>query len=246
MNTAIRVRNLCKSFQTGEVTTPVLKGVNLDIQRGEMYFIVGPSGCGKTTLISLLCGTLRADAGELNVLDHDLRHLRESRITRFRARHVGFVFQQFNLIPTLTAAENVAVPLRLQGRTAREAKMAATEMLERVGLAGKVNERPQKLSGGQQQRVAIARALVHGPSLIVCDEPTSALDSETGSQVMDLLTPQAGDSDRIVIVVTHDPRIYHHADRIAEMEDGTIRRTLNRAEAALAFGSSPLNATTLS
>lgn len=244
MNPAIQVRNLCKSFQTGEVTTPVLKGVNLDIQRGEMYFIVGPSGCGKTTLISLLCGTLRADAGELNVLDHDLRHLRESRITRFRAQHVGFVFQQFNLIPTLTAAENVAVPLRLQGRTAREAKMAAAEMLERVGLAGKVNERPQKLSGGQQQRVAIARALVHGPALIVCDEPTSALDSETGSQVMDLLTPQAGDSDRIVIVVTHDPRIYHHADRIAEMEDGTIRRTLNRAEAALAFGSSPLNATT--
>jgi putative ABC transport system ATP-binding protein len=230
---AIQVRGLHKSFRNGEVVTPVLKGLDLDVHQGEMFFIVGPSGCGKTTLISLLCGTLRPDEGELSVLGHDLRRLKESRITQFRAQHVGFVFQQFNLISTLSVVENVAVPLRLQGKSPREAQKAAASMLERVGLAEKIHERPARLSGGQQQRVAIARALVHQPALIVCDEPTSALDSETGSQVMNLLTPQAGDAHRIVIVVTHDPRIYHHADRIAEMEDGIIRRTQSREDRAL-------------
>jgi putative ABC transport system ATP-binding protein len=236
MNDSIQVCDLHKSFRNGEVVTPVLKGVDLNIGAGEMFFIVGPSGCGKTTLISLLCGTLRADDGSINVLGHNLRAMGESRVTRFRARNVGFVFQQFNLIPTLSVVENIAVPLRLQGKSPREARRAAAAMLERVGLAEKVREKTTRLSGGQQQRVAIARALVHQPALIVCDEPTSALDSETGGQVMNLLTPQSGDDGRIVIVVTHDPRIYHHADRIAEMEDGVIRRTLSRTEANEAFG----------
>jgi len=239
MSTAIQTRDLRKSFHTGDVVTPVLKGIDLDIAAGELFFIVGPSGCGKTTLISVLCGTLHADAGDVEVLGHDLRRLSQGRVTQFRARHVGFVFQQFNLIPTLTVVENVSVPLRLQGRNAREARRAAASMLERVGLADKIDERPMRLSGGQQQRVAIARALVHQPALIVCDEPTSALDSQTGHQVMELLMPQPGDTPRTVIVVTHDPRIYHFADRIAEMEDGTVRRTLSRSEAAGALGSFP-------
>jgi putative ABC transport system ATP-binding protein len=230
MSAGIHIQDLEKSFRSGEVVTPVLKGVNLDIPNGEMFFIVGPSGCGKTTLISVLCGTLRADKGQLNVMGHNLRTMRDSQITRFRAMNVGFVFQQFNLIPTLTAAQNVAVPLRLQGKSSAEAIKAANAMMERVGLADKINERPQKLSGGQQQRVAIARALIHQPALIVCDEPTSALDSETGRHVMDLLTPQPGDSSRTVIVVTHDPRIYHYAHRLAEMEDGVIQRTLSPEE----------------
>ena len=239
MNASIQIRDLRKAFRNGDVVTPVLKGVNLNIAAGEMFFIIGPSGCGKTTLISVLCGTLNADEGHVEVLGHDLRRMKESRITEFRAQHVGFVFQQFNLIPTLNLVENVAVPLRLQGKSISDARQAAAQMLKRVGLGEKIHERPSRLSGGQQQRVAIARALVHQPSLIVCDEPTSALDSETGRQVMELLKPQAGDRPRTVIIVTHDPRIYQHADHIAEMEDGMIRRTLNRADAAKEFGFEP-------
>jgi len=238
-NIAIRVRNVRKSFRSGDVVTPVLKGIDLEIASGELFFIVGPSGCGKTTLISVLCGTLEADDGEIEVLGHDLRALKPALVTAFRARHVGFVFQQFHLIPTLSVVENVSVPLRLQGKGPKEAQRAAAEILERVGLAQKIGERPHRLSGGQQQRVAIARALVHQPALIVCDEPTSAMDSETGRQVMELLTPQAGDSRRTVIVVTHDPRTYHFADRIAEMEDGAVRRVMSREEAARAFGFFP-------
>ncbi len=236
MNANIHIQDLRKAFRNGEVVTPVLKGVDLDIGAGEMYFIIGPSGCGKTTLISVLCGTLTADTGEVHVLGHDLRRMKERHITQFRAQNIGFVFQQFNLIPTLSLVQNVAVPLRLQGKSIAESCRAAVTMLERVGLGPKINERPARLSGGQQQRVAIARALVHQPSLIVCDEPTSALDSETGHQVMELLKPQTGDRQRTVIIVTHDPRTYQYADRIAEMEDGLIKRTLNRADAAREFG----------
>jgi putative ABC transport system ATP-binding protein len=236
MNASVQIRGLRKAFRTGDVVTPVLKGVALEIPRGEMFFIVGPSGCGKTTLISVLCGTLVADEGEVVVLGHDLRRMSAAQTTRFRARHVGFVFQQFNLIPTLTAAENVAVPLRLLGKSSREARREAGVMLEHVGLADKIDERPARLSGGQQQRVAIARALVHSPALIVCDEPTSALDSETGRHVMDLLRAgEDSDAARTVIIVTHDPRIYHYADRMAEMEDGAIGRTLSRREINAAF-----------
>lgn len=236
MNMGIHTRDLSKAFRVGPVVTPVLKGVNLDVASGEMFFIIGPSGCGKTTLVSVLCGTLTADAGQVQVLGHDLRQMNDKHVTQFRAQNVGFVFQAFNLIPTLTIAENVAVPMRLQGKAAKECRQAAEAMLERVGLGSKLNDRPSRLSGGQQQRVAIARALVHQPALIVCDEPTSALDSETGRQVMELLKPQPGDHPRTVVIVTHDPRIYHHADHIAEMEDGIIKRTLNRREAAAEFG----------
>lgn len=243
MKTGIHLRDLRKSFRSGNEITPVLKGIDLDIQAGGMFFIVGPSGCGKTTLISLICGTLRADSGTLEVLGHELHAMRDAHITRFRARHVGFVFQQFNLIPTLTLAQNVAVPLRLLDRSPREAQQAALEMLDRVGLADKAREHPANLSGGQQQRVAIARALVHQPELVVCDEPTSALDSETGRHVMDLLMPQKGETSRTVLVVTHDPRTYHYADHIAEMEDGLIGRVLDRQAAATHLGFSNSNPT---
>ena len=227
MNPAISIRELHKAYRTGNVITPVLKGVSLDIAAGELFFITGPSGCGKTTLVSVLCGTLLADSGEIEVLNHNLRRMTESQLTQFRANHVGFVFQQFNLIPSLTITENVAIPLRLQHRSPSSARAAAAEMLNRVGLGAKLNDRPATLSGGQQQRVAIARALVHQPALVVCDEPTSALDSETGREIMNLLTPNAGDSTRTVIVVTHDPRIQHRAHRIASMEDGLIHQSLH-------------------
>jgi putative ABC transport system ATP-binding protein len=221
---AVHLSAVNKSFRSGEEVTPVLKQVEFTAYMGEMLFVVGPSGCGKTTLLSVLCGTLHADSGEVTVFGHDLHQLSPSRITQFRAHHVGFIFQQFNLLPTLTAVENVAVPLRIQGVSPGKAMTRAVEMLSRVGIPEKANERPSRLSGGQQQRVAIARALVHKPSLIVCDEPTSALDSATGRQVMEMLRANASDTRRLVIVVTHDPRTHRYADRIAHMEDGRILR----------------------
>jgi putative ABC transport system ATP-binding protein len=223
---AVRLSAVEKSFRNGDQLTPVLKRVEFTARTGEMLFLVGPSGCGKTTLLSVLCGTLHADAGEITTLGHSLHALPAARVTRFRAFHVGFIFQQFNLLPTLTAAENVAVPLRIQGVSAKRALARARAMLARVGIPEKCDERPARLSGGQQQRVAIARALVHDPALVVCDEPTSALDSATGHQVMELLRQTASDGKRTVIVVTHDPRIYRYADRMAEMEDGRIHRVL--------------------
>jgi putative ABC transport system ATP-binding protein len=234
---ALRLSAIDKSFGAGESLTRVLKQTGFEARLGEVIMLVGPSGCGKTTLLSILAGTLHADAGEVNVLGRPLHALNEAARTRFRAQHVGFIFQQFNLIPTLSVAENVSVPLLIQGLSPREAERRARLMLERVGLPEKARERPAKLSGGQQQRVAIARALVHEPSLIVCDEPTSALDRENGQRVMHLLRDVARNPDRTVIVVTHDPRIYHHADRMAEMEDGRIFRVLNTpAEIAAAHG----------
>lgn len=221
---AVHLSGVNKSFRNGEQVTPVLKHVEFTAYMGEMLFVVGPSGCGKTTLLSVLCGTLTADSGEVTLFGHHLHQLPPPRITQFRALHVGFIFQQFNLLPTLTIVENVAVPLLIQGVAPGKAMTRAVEILSRVGLREKANERPARLSGGQQQRVAIARALVHEPSLLVCDEPTSALDSETGRQVMEILRANASDAQRLVIIVTHDPRTYKYADRIAHMEDGRILR----------------------
>jgi putative ABC transport system ATP-binding protein len=227
---AIRVAGVEKSFGEGSTRTPVLRGADLETRRGEMLLLVGPSGCGKTTLLSIIAGTLDADAGEIEVLGERLDGMKSSQVTRFRARNIGFIFQQFNLIPTLSIAENVSVPLLIQGLRPRKAEARAREMLDRVGLSDKTKDRPNKLSGGQQQRVAIARALVHDPLLVICDEPTSALDSENGRQVMDLLSDIARDSTRCVVVVTHDNRTFRYADRMAMMEDGMIRRVLQSRE----------------
>lgn len=224
---AFELHSVDKSFGSGASVTPVLKHVNLAGRHGETLFLVGPSGCGKTTLLSILCGTLSADAGEIHVLGNTLQTMTERDVTRFRARHVGFIFQQFNLIPTLTASENVAVPLLIRKTPYDPARSLASDLLATVGLADKRDEYPAQLSVGQQQRVAIARALVHDPDLLVCDEPTSSLDSVTGHQVMELLRAVARDGQRTVVVVSHDPRIYGYADRMAEMEDGRIQRVLN-------------------
>jgi putative ABC transport system ATP-binding protein len=240
MDPHLSLRQVGKTFNTGGVATTALRRVDFSAQPGELTFLIGPSGCGKTTLLSVLCGTLAADEGEIHVLGHDLRALSPRRVTEFRARHVGFIFQQFNLIPALTAEENVGVPLRIRGVGASEANRRARELLGRVGMADKAGTRPSRLSGGQQQRVAIARALIHEPDLVVCDEPTSALDSRTGKQVMDLLRDVARDSRRSVIVVTHDPRTYAYADRMVEMEDGRIvRRLESPAEIAAAHPPTP-------
>ena len=184
--------------------------------------LVGPSGSGKTTLISIISGLLDQDEGECEVLGHDVRHMTALERARLRGRSIGFVFQAFNLLPALTATENVAVPLLLGGEPRKSASIAAAQVLESVGLGERPGALPAQLSGGQQQRVAIARAIVHHPKLIVCDEPTSNLDHATGQEVMKLLCRIAGEDDRCVIIVTHDTRILEFADRVARMDDGKI------------------------
>ena len=221
---AVHVRNVSKSFGVGEAQTHALKGVNFDARQGEMLLIVGPSGCGKTTLLSVIAGTLHFDSGEIDVFGSALHTMRKSAITEFRKHTVGFIFQQFNLIPTLNLAENVSVPLLINGVRRKPAEEKAAHLLNTVGLAGRERDYPNNLSGGQQQRVAIARALVHEPKLLICDEPTSALDKETGATIMELLRSVARAPNRTVIVVTHDPRVFHYADRMAEMEDGQVQR----------------------
>ncbi|MDZ4404649.1 ABC transporter ATP-binding protein [Prosthecobacter sp.] len=219
---AAHVKGISKSFGDGGSRLQVLKEIDLEVRRGDITMLVGPSGCGKTTLISIIAGTLVADEGELTVFGHDLRRMSTAAITRFRAKHIGFIFQSFNLIPTLTCAENVSVPLLIQGMASAKAEKRAKEVLEQVGLADRFKHRPSQLSGGQQQRVAIARALVHEPQLIICDEPTAALDAKNGHVVMEIFENVARGKERAVLIVTHDNRIFHHANRIASMDDGRI------------------------
>jgi putative ABC transport system ATP-binding protein len=219
---AVRVRGVTKDFGTGDSVTRALRGVDLDVPYGELLMLVGPSGCGKTTLVSIIAGTLEPTAGEVAVLGFDLVAMSNGRKVRFRRDNVGFVFQAYNLLPALTAAENAAVPLLIAGYRRAEAVEAAADVLDTLGLGDKLASLPSELSGGQQQRVAIARALVHEPRLLVCDEPTSALDAENGRITMELIQRIAVQPDRAVIVVTHDSRVYSFADRIASMEDGRI------------------------
>jgi putative ABC transport system ATP-binding protein len=232
-NIAVKTNAVCKGFGAGETRTEVLKEVNFEAQMGELLMLVGPSGCGKTTLLSVIAGTLATDRGEVSVFDSPLHQMNKNAVTQFRAANIGFIFQQYNLIPTLNCVENVSVPLRIQGATAAVAEKKAMEMLETVGLGKRMWHRPNMLSGGQQQRVAIARALVHDPKLIICDEPTAALDSENGRKVMEILKQVAAKPDRCVIIVTHDNRIFKYADRMTHMEDGRIDHTeANPAEIA--------------
>ena len=233
MEHAIICRSLTKSYHTGGTTTPALRGIDLSINPGELFMLVGPSGCGKTTLISVIAGILDSDGGECLLFGTNLRRMSDNERTIYRGRNIGFVFQAYNLIPSLTAAENVAIPLLLLGETRSIALERAARLLERVGLGSKTKANPTQLSGGQQQRVAIARALVHNPKLIVCDEPTSALDHTTGAEIMELFRHEALNDNRTLVIVTHDARIFQYADRIARMDDGTITRVAHASEELL-------------
>jgi putative ABC transport system ATP-binding protein len=222
---AVRCSQLTKEFGTGEARVQVLRGIDLEIQPGELTLLVGPSGCGKTTLISVIAGLLEPSAGQVEVFGHSLGQLSPRKLVEYRAKNIGFVFQQYNLIPSLTAAENAAIPLLIQGMNWSQAVKRGRDMLAQVGLASRADQHPNQLSGGQQQRVAIARALVNEPRLLVCDEPTAALDAESGRKVMELLRQVTVQPDRAVIIVTHDQRVMDLGDRIIELIDGQISNT---------------------
>ena len=222
MSTAIEVRDIVKDFPVGDTAIRAVDHVSAAIRSGELTFLVGESGSGKTTLISMIAGILYPTQGTVSVFGTDIYSLTDTELVLFRLNTIGFIFQQYNLLPTLTAAENASVPLIAAGVEREAALERACVLLAKLNIADQAHKLPRQLSGGQQQRVAIARALVHDPALVVCDEPTAALDARSGRRVMDLLREVAIAPDRAVIIVTHDNRVFDLADRILVMEDGRI------------------------
>jgi putative ABC transport system ATP-binding protein len=219
---AISVRGIVKDFGSGDTRVRALHGIDIDVLPGELTYLVGESGSGKTTLISIIAGILYPTEGHVRVFGSEIYDLSKNALVLFRLSNIGFIFQQYNLIPTLTAAENASVPLVAAGVKRAEAVERARSTLDKLNIGQLAERLPRQMSGGQQQRVAIARALVHDPRLIVCDEPTAALDASSGRRVMDLLREVAIQPDRAVIIVTHDNRVFDLADRILDMEDGRI------------------------
>lgn len=221
-NLVVSARGLEMTYQVGRQVTPVLKGVDLDVQAGDIELLMGPSGSGKTTLLSILAGILTPTAGQVRLFGQEITRLSKRQLAQFRLQNIGFVFQGFNLFPALTAAENVALTLQLKGIRGQAAKKQVMALLERVGLADRADHLPEDLSGGQKQRVAIARALAGHPKLILADEPTAALDSQSGRRVIEILGELAKQDGCTVVMVTHDPRIVDIADRVVYVEDGQV------------------------
>lgn len=224
MQAAISVRGVTKTYAEGSAGVPALRGVDLDVQAGELVLLMGPSGSGKTTLLSIMGCILTASSGSVKIGGLEVFGLREKELPRVRLEHIGFIFQGFNLFPTLTAGENVELMLDLKSVSGAPAKARAKELLEQVGLGDKYNSFPADLSGGQKQRVAIARALAGDPKVILADEPTAALDSTTGRNVMAMMRDLAHERGRAVVIVTHDPRLMEFGDRVVRIEDGLIAK----------------------
>ncbi len=219
---AITCSDIVKTYGENSSKVVALRGISLSINPGELRLFMGPSGSGKTTLISIIAGILTQDSGNVRVLGTDLSTLSDTEKTNFRCKNIGFLFQVFNLIPMLTAEENISIPLLLNGVNKDEALERSKQLLSDLSMGDKIGKHPNQLSGGQQQRVAIARAIVHGPKLIVCDEPTSYLDHHTGTMIMELLQSMVRKNNVTLIVVTHDARIVQFADKIDYLEDGKI------------------------
>lgn len=222
MDNIIEARNVHKIYDTGTVKVHALKGIDLDVKPGEMVGIMGPSGCGKTTMLNLLSGLDDLTEGEVHLEGRLLNTMSDDDKTVLRAHRMGFIFQFFNLLPVLSAAENVELPLLVGGVKPDEARKRALEMLTIVGLGEQANQRPAELSGGQQQRVTIARSLVNKPAIIWADEPTGNLDSETSADIVDLLVELNEKNNQTFIVVTHDPKVGQRMNRIVWMESGKI------------------------
>jgi putative ABC transport system ATP-binding protein len=222
IDSAVHGVRLTKTYAQGEAAIRALDEVTLDLRAGELALLVGPSGSGKTTLLSILGCILRPTSGSLWVMGDEVTRLDERRLPAIRRDRIGFIFQAFNLFPTLTALQNVALALDLRGVTGRTARDRAAVLLDQVGLSAKRDAYPADLSGGQKQRVAIARALTGDPPIILADEPTAALDSQSGRTVMDLLKRLARERGRAVAIVTHDNRMFGYADRLVKMEDGRV------------------------
>jgi putative ABC transport system ATP-binding protein len=218
----VQATDITKTFKEGRIEVPVLRGVSLALERGEVLSLEGPSGSGKTTLLSILGCILTPTGGTLAINGEPVQPDKPDRLAAIRRKHIGFVFQQFNLFPALTARENVEYSLNIRGWRGREARDEAERMLDEVGLGERKEFLPRDLSGGQKQRVAIARALVGNAPLILADEPTANLDSQTGEQVLALFRSLARDHDRALLIVTHDPKVRAVADRTLTIRDGLI------------------------
>jgi len=218
----VSCKDIVKTFNSGKSEVEALRGISLDVYENELLMLVGPSGCGKTTFVSVITALLSFNSGSCKLFGEEISDMNDEEKTAFRGENIGFVFQSFNLLPSLSALENVALPLTIANVTREVALKRAKEMLKAVDLGEKIDIKPNNLSGGQQQKIAIARALVHEPKLIICDEPTSSLDHKSGQTVMELLTNITKQRGATMIVVTHDNRIYKYADRIVNMEDGKI------------------------
>jgi putative ABC transport system ATP-binding protein len=221
-NNIIETQNLTKIYGSGSTAVTALDDVSFTVQAGQFVAVMGPSGCGKSTLLHLLGGLDRPTDGRVIIEGTPIADMSDDRLTELRRRKIGFVFQFFNLIPVLTAAENAALPITLDGIKPAEAKAKAAEWLTRFGLGDRLTSRPDQLSGGQQQRVAIARALVAEPALILADEPTGNVDTRAGDEIAGLLRQVAKEYGRTVVMVTHDPRIAAYSDRIIFLKDGRV------------------------
>jgi ABC-type lipoprotein export system ATPase subunit len=218
----VEARGLEKTYAAGGIVVRALRGVDLSIPRGEMVAVMGPSGCGKTTLLNCLSGLDVLDAGEVLIGGESIKTMSDRRRTRFRAERMGFIFQTYNLIPVLSAVENVELPLLVAGTRPREARRRAISTLEMVGVPDQANKRPNEMSGGQQQRVTVARSLVNEPAIIWADEPTGALDSETSGGIMDLLVRLNRAQGQTFVLVTHDASVASRAHRLVRMRDGRV------------------------
>ncbi|MEK6949377.1 MAG: ABC transporter ATP-binding protein [Nanoarchaeota archaeon] len=223
----IKLDNVWKTYEMGEVKVNALRGLNLEIKKGEFVAIMGPSGSGKSTAVNMVGSLDMPTRGKVYLEEHDISRLSESELAQLRGRKIGFIFQQFNLINTLTALENVALPMVFQGINKEERGKRATRILDKIGLADRLHHRPTELSGGQQQRVAIARALANEPDVILADEPTGNLDSVTGETVMGFLEELNKKESKTIVMVTHDANVAHHAHRIEFLKDGAIVKSKN-------------------
>ncbi len=220
--TIIEAIGLRKVYDTGKVKVDALKGIDLAVARGEMVAIMGPSGCGKTTFLNCISGLDGFTAGDVIIEGVSITRMNDNRKTEYRAKRMGFIFQSYNLLPVLSAVENVELPLLVSGTRPKEARQRALRSLELVGLGDKAPQRPAELSGGQRQRVTIARSLVNDPAIVFADEPTGALDSESAGDIMDLLARLNREQGQTIVMVTHDPAVGARADRIVRFRDGAI------------------------